>query len=429
MTAEHLRVIDADLWPTVAYPVRIPVVGALAARAAEAHFASALRKAGLEAGAQGDLCILHDELFDRLAASGWTGFAESYLAGEWTTPDLTAVLTALVSSGFKPRTPKPPAKIDDSGVGEIPPDLVALYAGDGMSTFGAVFSSAVPTTVRTAVPSYLPGKDHGRNTHLVDVRRLSEPRSVEREDVGDGQRRSVELLLDAARVRSGSRVLDFPASGGAVAIAASRRGATVDSMTGDVDMARAMRARLRDAAAMSSVNVVVRDSVLSGAPDWHERYDAIVSMERLETVSRAQRVAMLRGMDRLLEVGGRAAIQMMVATDELSSAGACSLRVLNHYIYSGIGFPTVDDVYRLVDRNTRLRVVGQTHLGAHASRGYRFEAESFAAHTREAAAAGFDAVYRRLWAYQFALREALMNLGMLDCVQFELTHRHRGGRR
>jgi len=44
-------------------------------------------------------------------------------------------------------------------------------------------------------------------------------------------------------------------------------------------------------------------------------------------------------------------------------------------------------------------------------------------------AAGFDIAYRRLWIYQFALREALFRLGMLDTVQFTLTHRNRQGRR
>ena len=48
---------------------------------------------------------------------------------------------------------------------------------------------------------------------------------------------------------------------------------------------------------------------------------------------------------------------------------------------------------------------------------------------REAAAAGFDPVFRRLWTFQFALREALMTLGMIDAVQFGLAHRNRGGRR
>ena len=42
---------------------------------------------------------------------------------------------------------------------------------------------------------------------------------------------------------------------------------------------------------------------------------------------------------------------------------------------------------------------------------------------RQAAAAGFDPVYRRLWDYQLALHEALVDAGALDCVQL-VMRRH-----
>ena len=48
---------------------------------------------------------------------------------------------------------------------------------------------------------------------------------------------------------------------------------------------------------------------------------------------------------------------------------------------------------------------------------------------RDAAADGYDVVYRRLWFWQLALREALARLGMLDLVQLRLATRSRGGRR
>ena len=68
-------------------------------------------------------------------------------------------------------------------------------------------------------------------------------------------------------------------------------------------------------------------------------------------------------------------------------------------------------------------------MGSHHEQSLAMQRSLFSGHTREAAAAGFDIAYRRLWDYQFALREALFRLGMLDTVQFTLTHRNRQGRR
>lgn len=428
MTGNHLDVVDDDAWPTIAHPPRLPL-GQLRARVAEARFASATRAAGLSLVSPADLIVDHDELFARLAAAGWNGLAESYMAGEWRTEDLVTVLSALISSGYKPGKTK--AADEVTGVGELPPELVRLYAGDGMSSFAGIFSSAVPTTVRESVTSYVPGAGRGREPakHFVDIRTYDEPLLVERDDLGDAQRRSAELLLDAAHVRSGTHVLEYPSSGGAVVIAAARRRAAVDTLTGDVDMAAAVKEHVTLAGVDDAVHTVVRDSVLTGARDWRARYDAIVSVDKLELISPAQRIEVLRGMDRMLQMGGRIALQMTVATEKMTTTGRDATKVLGHYIWPGLDYPTVADMHRTVDKHTGLRIVAQSHSGTHAIKSLKFQESLFAGHTREAAAEGFDVVYRRLWAYQFAVRRALFELGMLDTVQFELTHRNRGGRR
>lgn len=428
MTDDHLANIDAEAWPAIAQLPRLPL-GGLRARAAEATFAKATHKAGLDPRPSGDLVVDHDALFTRIAAAGWTGFAESYFAGEWSTDDLQTVLTALITAEFKPKGTKTAAGA--TGVGELPPELVRLFAGDGMSSFAGVFSSAVPTTVRESVQSFVSGAGRGRepSQHFVDVRTFEEPAHAEREDLSDSQTRAAELLLDAARVSAGTHVLEYPSSGGAVAIAAARRHAAVDTLTGDVDMAAAVKERLTLAGVRDSVQTIVRDSVLAGAGDWRATYDAIVSVEKLELVTKRQRIDMLRGVDRMLAIGGRAAIQVMVATEKMSPAAKDAVAVLGHYVWPGLEYPTMLELHQMVDKHTGLRIVGQTHVGSHAELSLKFQEAMFDGHKREAAAEGFDAVYRRLWDYQFALRRALFNLGMLDCVQIELTHRNRGGRR
>lgn len=428
MSANHLAVIDGNAWPAVA-ELPQPVLRGLRSRAAEAQFAAALEKADLTAARDGDLTVQHESLFARLAAAGWTGLAESFLAGEWQAADLAATLSSLIGSGYRPRTPK--ITPDFSGVGELPPELVRLFAGDGMSASAGIFASAVPTTVRDAVPSYVSGAGRGREPghHFVDVCTFAPPALAERADLGDAQRRAADLLLDGAGVRTGTHVLEYPSSGGAVAVAAALRKAAVDTLTGDVDLAAAVKERLTLAGVGDSVQTVVRDSVLTGAKDWRSRYDAIVMMEKLEAVSPKQRVDMVKGIDRMLEIGGRAAVQVTIATEKMTPAARDALRVLTHYIWPGLDYPTMTELHQLVDRHSGLRIVAQTHVGTHAELSLQFQASLFNAHKREAAAEGFDAVYRRLWDYQFALRRALFSLGMLDTVQIELTHRNRGGRR
>ncbi|GAB3943627.1 class I SAM-dependent methyltransferase [Corynebacterium tapiri] len=431
MTKDHLELIDAVQWPAVA---EVPSVafGAARARAAEAYFALTCEKAGIELDPQrgADLEVKHPELFLRLALAGWTGLAESYMAGEWHADDLVDVLEKLIRAKFRPRHIFR-HKRAETGVGELPVELTSLYSGDGTNACMAVFSSAVPTTVRKQVPSYVDRAGRGSEPahHFVDVTTYAQPTKVERADLGDGQQRAMDVLLDAARVTRGTHLLEFPSSGGGVAIRAALRRASVDCLTGDIDFASAVKERLTLAGVSDSVRTAVRDSLYSGARDWREHYDAVVGVERLETLAPSQRRAYVRSIDRMLDVGGRAGLQTMVATDTLSSTARDALRVANHYLWPGLEYSRVEDLHRLVDKYTGLRIIGQTHFGSHAQLSLRLQRELLQAHEREAAAEGFDAVYRRLFDYQLALREALMELGMLDCVQLTLTHRNRGGRR
>jgi len=54
---------------------------------------------GREPGPHGRLLVRDFRFMRRVLAAGDIGFAEGYMAGEWETPDLSALLTALVLSG------------------------------------------------------------------------------------------------------------------------------------------------------------------------------------------------------------------------------------------------------------------------------------------------------------------------------------------
>lgn len=431
VTHPHLSTIDATSWPGVA---RVPSgrLVELRARIAEAAFARACNNAGLDVDPAGspDLVVEHEELFARLAVSGWLGLAEGYMAGEWRSERLTEVLTALLSVGYQPRVgfPKLCSSFGDYDGGELPSEIIRLSSGDGMSAFGGVFATGVPTTVRTAVPSQVQGEKKSSN-YFIDLTTYSEPIGAERNDLGDAQSRSVDMLLDATRVAAGTHLLEFPSTGGAVAIGASARRATVDSLTADPDQAEAVSERLMLAGVHDSVRTEIIQHPVPRSQDWRGRYDAIISVEKLETLSEKDREIFMRSLDRMLTVGGYIGMQSTIATEAMTPAGTAALSVLRAYIWPDLNYPSTEAVHRLVDRGSGLRIVGRTHVGSHTELSMAMRRSLLEGHAREAAAAGFDIVFRRLSSYQFALREAMFNLGMLDAVQFTLTHRNRSGRR
>ncbi len=424
-----LDAIDAAAWPGVAELPRLRFTG-VRSRRAEAEFAQACADAELNLeGDEPDLVIHHDGLFTRLAASGWTGLAESYLAGEWTAPSpegLQRVLRALLKVGFHPKTPAV-ADVPATG-GELPHELVRLYAGDGISPHPGIYSTGVPTTVRNSVAT----KSSGRGTpksHFVDVTTLSAPHAVDRDDLGSAQERAAQWLVDAARVGTGSHVLVYPASGARAAVQAADRRAIVDVLTADPAMATATKEYLVLAGAADSVHVELVPEAIPGAKTWRGRYDGIVSVELVETLTRKDKRRYFAALDRLLHPNGRAVVQSVLATEKLSAPGRDSLAALKAYVWPNLDLLTMEQLRECCEQATGLRIISEVYSGSHYAEGLAQQRSFFAGRTREAAAAGFDAVFRRLWLYQFALRGALFDLGMLEAVHVTAVHRHRGGRR
>ena len=427
----HLRTVDADQWPNIVALPSVRLLG-LRARHAEAQFAATCAKAGLELDPDSspDLTVDHAELFDRIAANGWIGLAEGYMAGEWRTEtpeDLVKVLGALLRVEYNPKT-----KLASHGRysgGEVPPELVARFSGDGMSAFAGHFATGVPTMERVSVKSHSPGAGRGREpkNYFVSETNFSAPLETEKLDLADAQARSVDMLLDAAAVRPGTHLAELPSSGGAVAIAAAARRATVDSVITDPGMLRAVRERLTLGGAEDAVHLNVVEGLLRGMERRKARYDAVVSAEHLETMPTDLQARYFALIDDLLARSGRAALQTVVSTGKMTPPAESALESLRAYIWPTLNYRTVDELRKSVDTRSGLRIIAQTHAPDHLELSLRHERTVFQSQLREAAADGFDAVYRRLWMWQLALREAMAHAGMLDVVQVTLIHRHRHG--
>lgn len=298
-----------------------------------------------------------------------------------------------------------------------------------MSLFAGRFDSGVATTVRTTVPSYVPWAGHRGEPaeHLVDVTTLTDPLHVAQADLPAAQRRSIDSLLDLAGVHPGSHLLEYPISGGALLLAATDRRATVDGCCYDDRYLAATAEFLTLAGAADAVRLIPvagpRDPRLKG------RYDALLAVEKLEHIAPRERTAYLRALSRLLAPGGTLAMQVVVRTEKYNAAAGQALDALRAYVWPGLDYPSLTELHHVCDRSTDLRIISQLHLGTHYATTLQFQEDIFQAHYREAAAAGIDAVYRRLWRYQFALRRALCQAGMIDAVQLSARHRRRRARR
>ena len=374
-------------------------------------------------------------MFRRVAEADWVGLGESYLAGEWESRDVPGVLARLLGSGLdvgpggrvnrglrriSGRRPVPRAT---RAGGELPASLIELYAGPTLAAGSALFASGARTTVLEDIPNQAQGAGRGGvpGTWKVDVTRIDAPEGVARRDLMEAQARRIDRMLDLGRVRAGDRILEWPSTGGDIALRAADRGASADVLAVADDHAEVVRERAGTVGLSGAVRVLRSDDTMPSPRDFDADYDAIFNVERLETLGPSGMRAWLRRAERVLADRGTIVVQMAVATPLFDDVAGDAVDLLRSYIWPALHYPTMDEIRRVVDRDTGLRIIGETHMAAHAGKTIELWRGLFVANTRQAAGLGYDRVYRRLWEYNLSLQEALLATGRLDVVQLELV--------
>lgn len=365
---------------------------------------------------------VHDPmLYARMAESGFLGFAESFLAGEWDADPLAEIIAVSldhdihtwagrVAGAWSGRT-----NFQGPGTGELPFALAQLCAGPGGTLGTPQFWTGPSTTM--AVPVRWK-----HDTVHVDVTVLEPPTVVGFSDIEPAQVRRVDAVLDECGVKAGSRVLEFPATSGLLSMRAARRGATVDVLSTDPDYAEAIRQTVAAQRLSGAINVVAVAGPIPNPKQWGGEYDAIVSVERMETLGRGGLAPFVRAVQRMLAPGGTACIQTIVDTG-MGKNSVDAARFLRGYIWPAVEYPSVKEVREAVMRSTHLDYRGEVHCGAHLLAALPLWRREFAIHRDVAAAAGFDRVYRRMWTFTLALQEALVMRGELDVTRFVLHKR------
>ncbi|MDO5029010.1 MAG: class I SAM-dependent methyltransferase [Corynebacterium sp.] len=480
MNSAGRQAIDAERWPRVA---RIPEGRFLAKRAqlmersfskicenngielvesGELSGESFIARAGSEAGSAIDVgrvkssddnvenaeassvtfSVIDPVFFTRLADSEWLGLGEAYLAGEWASDDLPELLARLLNAEIDIASIGPIARslvtfarsrsrLDAPDMaGELPTSLLELYAGELLMGGSGLFASGVRTSSREEVSNHARGAGKaGIPSHwMVDVTYVDAPKSVSRADLIHAQVRNIDHLLDMARVRAGDRVAEWPSAGGELALRAAERGAGAEVITVSDDHTDTVTERVEEAGLRGAVDVVQMDRNIPSPREFESDFEAIINIGRLETFGRAGALRWLQSAERLLVERGTIAVQMVVATDKFDAAAERSLDLVRAYVWPQLQLFTMEELHKMVDRDTGLRIVAEEYIPAHFATTLQLQRDLFAAHAREAAGIGYDRVFRRLWGYYLSLFEALIRAEKITLVQVELTHAPRRAR-
>ena len=333
-----------------------------------------------------------------VALGGHVGAAESYAAGEWSTPDLTALIRVFVRNrdvldGLETGT----ARL-------VQPVRAALHALNRNTRSGSArnirahydlgnefFSAFLDETM-----TYSAGIFEQPNASMRDA-------SIAKYD-----RLCRKLALDAD-----DHVVEIGTGWGGFALhAASTYGCRVTTTTISREQHALATERVRDAGLSDRVEVLLRDyRELEGA------YDKLVSIEMIEAVGHQYFGTFFRRCAELLTPTGLAAIQAITIQDRFYEAARREVDFIKKYIFPGCCIPSVS-VLTGAAAPTDLRLVHFDDMTPHYAETLRRWRLRFFENWDDIGGLGFDERFKRLWEFYFCYCEGGFDEAVLGSVQF-----------
>jgi cyclopropane-fatty-acyl-phospholipid synthase len=334
--------------------------------------------------------------------SGDIGFAESFIDGHWTTPDLTALLKLFLANQA-----------------EMDAVIYGTWWGSLLHRAKHLFNRNSRSGSRKNIHAHY---DLGNEFYKLWLDPTMNYSSAWFEgdasrSMPDAQWAKVRRALSEASVKPGDRVLEIGCGWGALAELAAREfGATVSGVTLSTEQLAWAKDRLERAGLAGNLRFQDYRDIDDGP------YDAIASIEMFEAVGREYWPSFFETVQRQLKPGGKACIQSITIRDDLFDRYVRSTDFIQQYIFPGGLLPSPRE-FRLAAERAGLVVVNELDFGLDYAETLKRWRASFLQSDDRVRRLGFDTRFMRIWEFYLAYCEAAFAMGNTSVMQFTLQRR------
>lgn len=339
------------------------------------------RFSGTEPGHHARLSIGSFAFVRRLAA-GDVGFAEGYIAGEWTCDDLVVLLGLLATNQH----------------------LIDRFTASPLARLAQMARHWLKRNSREGSRRNIHAHyDLGNafyRTWLDGSMTYSAGLDVD-DDLGAAQARKYATIATAARLEAHHHVLEIGCGWGGFAEYAAREiGCRVTALTISREQFDYATARIREAGLADRVTVKFCDY-----RDQDGSFDRIVSIEMFEAVGEAYWQGYFNVLKARLKPGGVAALQVITIREDVFPRYRQEMDFIRHFIFPGGMLPTLTHLTELVASNG-FSPGSCRAFGLDYAKTCRLWLERFEAQWPTITTLGFDEKFRRIWRYYLAYCEA-----------------------
>jgi cyclopropane-fatty-acyl-phospholipid synthase len=336
----------------------------------------------------------------RMLLGGEIGAGEAYMDGQWSSPDLPALLRVAALNREALALP--------TGWWRLPLRVKNALAHRARR-------NTLAGSRRNIEAHYDLGNDFYRLFLDETMAYSSAVFTSPGQPLEDAQREKFRVMAEGAGLHRGDHVLEIGSGWGGFALyAAGELGCRVTTITVSPAQQRLAAERIAAAGLAERVSVELRDyREISGT------YDAIVSIEMLEAVGADYHTTFFEACDRALAPGGRMSLQVITFPDVAYEPQRQSANWIQTYIFPGGLLPSLAVIERSL-HGTNLLVRRVEDIAPSYALTLRAWRAAFLARLDAVRAMGFDERFIRMWDYYLAISEAGFASGVTQDLQIVL---------
>jgi cyclopropane-fatty-acyl-phospholipid synthase len=326
------------------------------------------------------ITINDPEMWRMAVTRGSIGAGEAYMAGHWTSPDLTQVIRLLVRN----------RDIVNGMDGQQ-----SLFARMALKAIHAMNRNTREGSQKNISAHYDLDNDFFQLFLDASMMYSSAVFNHPAQPLADAAVYKLDVICQQLQLQADDHLIEIGTGWGGMAIhAAKKYGCRVTTTTISQQQYDFAKNRIESEGLSDRITLLLQDY-----RDLDGQYDKLVSIEMIEAVGAEFQQIYFETCDRLLKPGGKALIQAITISESIYDQYLNDTDFIRQYIFPGGCLPTIQRMKQLTRSHTRLDLVAVSDITADYALTLQHWRQRLLFNVQQVMALGFDLSFVRMWEF------------------------------
>ncbi|MEJ6765549.1 MAG: cyclopropane-fatty-acyl-phospholipid synthase family protein [Methylophilales bacterium] len=361
-----------------------------------------INKYGKPGNLSAKINILDTAFYKNIILGGTIGASESFIRGEWSSPNLTNVIRVLA------RNTEAQDKLENLFTLLSQPFLKVMHKLNENSVRGSKKNISRHYDLSNDFFSLFLDKNMMYSSAIYKSRKTS---------LEDASTNKLDVICKKLNLKKTDHVIEIGTGWGGFAIyAAKNYGCKVTTTTISIEQYKFAKQKIKEAGLGKKIKVLLKDyRLLKG------QYDKLVSIEMIEAVGYQFYDEYFKIIGQLLKIDGEALIQSITIKDQRYSKAIQSVDFIQKYIFPGSCIPSITAIQNSLTSSTDLVINDIRDIGHHYARTLADWRKRFLKNKQEIRKLGFDDKFLRMWLFYFAYCEGGFEEKVISDIHLHIT--------